>query len=126
MTEFAALHRPGDPLILPNAWDVASAAALVRSGFRAIGTTSLGVAAAAGIPDGAGAARAETLALARRLAGIECLLTVDIEGGFSDDPGAVADLATELYELGAAGVNVEDGRADGTLRSAVQHAAIVA
>jgi len=126
MTEFAALHRPGDPLILPNAWDVASAAALVRAGFRAIGTTSLGVAAAAGVPDGAGAARTETLALARRLVGIECLLTVDIEGGFSDDPIAVAEFAEELYELGAVGVNVEDGRPDGTLRPAVEHAAIVA
>ena len=65
--EFRALHRPGDPLVLPNAWDFASAASLVRAGFRAIGTTSLGVAAAAGLPDARGEARAETYALARRL-----------------------------------------------------------
>ena len=45
--EFRALHRPGDPLVLPNAWDFASAAALVDAGFRAVATTSLGVAAAA-------------------------------------------------------------------------------
>ncbi|MFD0522728.1 isocitrate lyase/phosphoenolpyruvate mutase family protein [Paractinoplanes durhamensis] len=52
MTDFRALHRPGTPLLLPNAWDVASALALAEAGFAAIGTTSLGVAAAAGLPDG--------------------------------------------------------------------------
>ena len=48
MTSFAALHRPGDPLVLPNAWDMVTGAALAAAGFPAIGTTSLGVAAAAG------------------------------------------------------------------------------
>ena len=46
MTAFADLHKPGDPLVLPNAWDHASAAALAEAGFPAVGTTSLGVAAA--------------------------------------------------------------------------------
>ena len=53
MSAFADLHRPGDPLVLPNAWDHASAAALAAAGFAAIGTTSLGVAAALGLADGA-------------------------------------------------------------------------
>jgi len=112
---FHALHRPGRPLLLPNAWDHASAAALAAAGHPAIGTTSLGVAAAAGQPDGTGATRAENLALARRLRDLPVLLTVDIEGGFSDDPAAVADYVAELAELGAVGVNLEDGRPDGTL-----------
>ncbi|MGC0416133.1 isocitrate lyase/phosphoenolpyruvate mutase family protein [Embleya sp. AB8] len=62
-------HRPGAPLLLPNAWDHASATALAAAGFPAVGTTSLGVAAAAGLPDGAGRTRAETLRLARRIGG---------------------------------------------------------
>jgi 2-methylisocitrate lyase-like PEP mutase family enzyme len=113
--EFHALHRPGDPLVLPNAWDFASAASLVRAGFRAIGTTSLGVAAAAGLPDAQGRTRAETYALARRLSRLGCLLTVDIEGGFSDHPDDVARLAFDLASAGAVGVNIEDGRSDGSL-----------
>jgi 2-methylisocitrate lyase-like PEP mutase family enzyme len=113
--EFHALHRPGDPLVLPNAWDFASAASLVRAGFRAIGTTSLGVAAAAGLPDAQGRTRAETYALARRLSSLGCLLTVDIEGGFSDHPDDVARLAFDLASAGAVGVNIEDGRSDGSL-----------
>ncbi|WP_051852837.1 isocitrate lyase/PEP mutase family protein [Streptomyces aureocirculatus] len=112
---FRDLHRPGAPLLLPNAWDHASAAALARAGFPAIGTTSLGVAAAAGKADAAGAARAETLLLARGIARLPALVTVDIEGGFSERPEEVADLVRELAAAGAVGVNLEDGRPDGTL-----------
>ncbi|GAA5166924.1 hypothetical protein GCM10023214_40370 [Amycolatopsis dongchuanensis] len=106
--EFGALHRGERPLLLPNAWDHASAAAFVAMGFPAVGTTSLGVAASAGLPDGTGATRHETLDLARRLAGLPCLLSVDIETGFSTDPREVAALTAELAALGVAGVNLED------------------
>ncbi|MER7751068.1 isocitrate lyase/phosphoenolpyruvate mutase family protein [Kitasatospora sp. NPDC097643] len=127
MTPFADLHhRPGRPLLLPNAWDHASAVALAAQGFTAIGTTSLGVAAAAGLPDGAAATRAETVRLVRRLGGGDFLLSVDVESGFSDDPAEVADLAVELAELGAVGINLEDGRADGTMAPLAEHAAKVA
>ena len=105
----ADLHRPGDPLLLPNAWDYGSAAILAAQGFPAIGTTSLGVAVAAGLPDGQGATRDETAALAERLRRLPCYLTVDLEQGFSDDPQAVAAL---VAELGADGVNLEDGLRD--------------
>jgi 2-methylisocitrate lyase-like PEP mutase family enzyme len=126
MTAFAELHRPGAPLLLPNAWDHASAAALAAAGFAAVGTTSLGVAAAHGKPDGAAVTRAETLAVARLLVPIGCLVSVDAEQGFSDEPAAVADFMAELADLGVAGVNVEDGRADGRLVPAADHAAVVA
>ena len=59
---FARLHRPGQPLFLPNAWDFATAATLAQAGFAAIGTTSCGVATAAGQPDATGVARVETVA----------------------------------------------------------------
>ncbi|MFR9777914.1 isocitrate lyase/PEP mutase family protein [Micromonospora sp. MS34] len=112
---FRDLHRPGSPLLLPNAWDHASAAALAARGHPALGTTSLGVAAAAGKPDGAGATRADNLDLAHRLRDLPVLLTVDVEGGFSDDPAAVAGYVAELAALGVVGVNLEDGRPDGSL-----------
>src|SRR5438067_2618617 len=108
--DFHDLHHGKRPLLLPNAWDHASAAAFVARGFPAVGTTSLGVAAAAGLPDGANATSAETLALARKLRHLPCLITVDIEGGFSERPAEVAELAEELAGLGVSGVNIEDGR----------------
>lgn len=109
MDTFTRLHHAGEPLLLPNAWDFASAAAFVRAGFRAVGTTSLGVAAAHGLPDAAGVTGAETLALASTLVRLPVPVTVDVEAGFGMDP---AELAAELTAIGVAGVNIEDGRAD--------------
>lgn len=79
-TAFARLHDQVTPLLLPNAWDYASAAVLAAQGFPAVGTTSLGVAAAAGLPDGAAATVEENLALARRLGQGSFLFSVDVEG----------------------------------------------
>ncbi|WP_225858647.1 isocitrate lyase/PEP mutase family protein [Streptomyces albicerus] len=126
MTAFAALHHADTPLLLPNAWDHASAAALAARGFEAIGTTSLGVAAAAGLPDGAAATRDATLGLALALGNGPFLLSVDAEGGFSDDPDEVAEVARELAAVGVVGINLEDGRPDGSLARAELHAAKIA
>jgi 2-methylisocitrate lyase-like PEP mutase family enzyme len=123
-TVFHALHQADRPLLLPNAWDFASGAALAAAGFAAIGTTSLGVAAANGLPDAAGLARDETVALAGRLVRLPCPVTVDIEAGFSLDPGEVGDLAAELADLGVAGINLEDGRGTGLADPATQVALI--
>ncbi|WP_405148478.1 isocitrate lyase/phosphoenolpyruvate mutase family protein [Sphaerisporangium sp. NBC_01403] len=122
---FRALHHGDRPLFLPNAWDHASAAALVARGFTAVGTTSLGVAAAAGKPDGEAVTLEETVRLARGLSRLPALISVDIEGGFSEDPGRVAELAAELAEAGVAGVNIEDGRADGTLTAPGRQCALI-
>jgi 2-methylisocitrate lyase-like PEP mutase family enzyme len=122
---FRSLHRPGSPFLLPNAWDHASALALVDAGFSAIGTTSLGVAHAAGLPDASGRARQPTLGLARQLGRLPILLTVDLEGGFSTDPAEVAGLAAELWEAGAVGVNLEDGRPGGRLEDPETQAALI-
>ncbi|MFI0794793.1 isocitrate lyase/phosphoenolpyruvate mutase family protein [Micromonospora rubida] len=123
MISFAALHHAGTPLLLPNAWDHASAAALAARGFPAIGTTSLGVAAAAGLADGTAATRDETLLLAQRLGKGPYLVSVDAEGGFSNDPAEVGKFARALAAAGAAGINLEDGRVDGTLTPTAVHAA---
>lgn len=101
MSDFRALHRPGAPLVLPNAWDVASARLLAGAGFPAIGTTSLGVAAARGLPDGEGATDAEALGLTRAITGLPCHVSVDLERGSVGTAVAVA-------AAGAAGINVED------------------
>ncbi|MGW1179865.1 isocitrate lyase/phosphoenolpyruvate mutase family protein [Streptomyces drozdowiczii] len=126
MTPFARLHHRGGAFLLPNAWDCASAAALAAEGFEAVGTTSLGVAAGLGLPDGAAATEEATVELARRLGRGSFLFSVDAEGGFSDDPAEVAALARRLYEAGAAGINLEDGRDDGTLAPVELHAAKIA
>ena len=115
MDEFRALHVPGTPLLLPNAWEFGVGAFLAAQGFRALGTTSLGVSAATGEPDGAPSTRDATVALAGRLARLDVLVSVDIADGFGADPAAVAGLAAELADVGAVGVNIEDGRADGSL-----------
>ncbi|MET9404509.1 isocitrate lyase/phosphoenolpyruvate mutase family protein [Streptomyces sp. NPDC002935] len=115
---FAALHHGDAPLLLPNAWDNASALALARQGFEAVGTTSLGVAAAAGLPDGAAATRDLTLRLTRQLGGRGLLLSVDAEDGFGQDPDDVAGLARELADAGAVGINLEDGLGPVSLHAA--------
>jgi 2-methylisocitrate lyase-like PEP mutase family enzyme len=123
---FAVLHRRGHPFVLPNAWDVASALLLADAGFPAVATTSLGVTAAAGLVDGTGTGRAATVALAASvIPRLPVPVTIDAEGGYSDDPAAVADLAAELASLGAAGINLEDVAATGEFRPLAAQAAII-
>ena len=123
---FASLHHGTEPFLLPNAWDVASALVFDHAGFLAVGTTSLGITAGAGLPDGAGAGRELTLALAAALIPrLKVPLTVDLEGGYSDEPAEVAALAADLHRLGVAGINLEDGRADRGLRARSHHADVL-
>ncbi len=109
-TPFHALHRDG-LLILPNAWDGGSAALMASLGARAIATTSAGVAWALGWPDG-DALPVERLVqvtrdVVRAARGLP--VSIDFEGGYSDDPQAVAAQAVRLVEAGAQGINIEDG-----------------
>lgn len=102
---FHDLHARPQPLVLPNAWDVASALAFVEAGFPAIGTTSFGVGAAAGHPDGGRSTAEANRVLAQLLSRLPAYVSVDIEDGYSDDPQEVADY---VASLGVAGVNLED------------------
>ena len=125
--EFAALHHGERPFVLPNAWDVASGLLLQEAGFPAVATTSLGVNAVAGLPDASGGGRDVALNLGRTLAGrLRVPVTVDFEGGYSDDPAAVAALARDLADAGVAGINLEDGLPGGGLRPASHHTAVIA
>ncbi|HEX3786179.1 MAG TPA: isocitrate lyase/phosphoenolpyruvate mutase family protein [Pseudonocardiaceae bacterium] len=116
---FHELHHVDTPLLLPNAWDVASALTFADAGFAAIGTTSFGVGATAGHADGARASRDATAALVHALAGLPAHVSADIEDGYADDP---AEVAAYVADLGAAGVNIEDST-DETLIEPAAHAA---
>src|SRR6478672_5988834 len=100
-----SLHRPGDPLLLPNAWDVATARAVVAAGFPIVATTSGGVAATLGYEDHEGAPGDEMLAAAARIArAVDVPVTVDAEAGYGMEP---AELAAALRTTGVAGCNLE-------------------
>ena len=106
---FAALHRPGDPLILYNAWDAGSARAVAEAGAKAIATGSASVAAAHGCDDSEGLPLELALANARRVAAAVALpVTVDFEGGYAAEPDAVAANVERLAATGAIGCNFED------------------
>lgn len=109
-TAFHELHRSG-LLILPNAWDAGSAAVMRSLGARAIATTSAGCAWSLGWPDGDAlpVERAVQMCadVVRAAQGVP--VSVDFEGGYSDNPGDVAAHAAALVEAGAAGINIEDG-----------------
>jgi len=108
-----ALHHGPSPLILPNAWDVVGARLFEEAGFRAIGTTSAGIAATLGYPDGERAPREEMLAVVGRIArAVAIPVTADIEAGYGDMPAEVARTARAVIAAGAVGVNLEDGTGD--------------
>src|SRR3954468_8040050 len=116
-----SLHTPGAPLLLPNAWDVATARAVVAAGFPVVATTSGGVAAGLGYEDHQGAPPDEMIAAAGRIArGVEAPVTVDAEAGYGMEP---AELVAALRSAGAAGCNLEDtDHAAGSLRDPDLHA----
>ena len=107
---FRRLHAPGELLVLPNAWDAASARLIEDCGATAIATTSAGVAWALGHPDG-NALPPDVLvpAVAAIARVIRVPLSVDVEAGYSDDPSRVATLVAAVREAGGAGINLEDG-----------------
>jgi len=108
--KFLELHRGPKILVLPNAWDAASARIFEQAGFPAIGTSSAGVAFALGYPDGQNISRDEMLGVVRRIAEtVEVPVTADVEAGFGTSPKEVADTARAVIAAGAVGMNLEDG-----------------
>jgi 2-methylisocitrate lyase-like PEP mutase family enzyme len=113
---FTALHRASQPLLLPNAWDAASAALLQDLGADAVATSSASLAWSLGYPDGGALPPAELLAAVGRITRVMRVpLTIDIEEGYSSDPEEVATLVQVLVEQGIAGINLEDGTGPVTL-----------
>src|ERR1700749_2643329 len=107
---FHSLHQQSTPLILPNAWDAASARIFENLGAKAIATTSAGVAWSLGYPDGRIVPAKEHAQLAERIVRIiKVPLSVDFENGYSDAPSQVAENIKPLLDAGVAGINIEDG-----------------
>ena len=106
---FAALHVPGDPVILYNIWDVGSAHAVIAAGAKALATGSHPVADANGWPDGQQVPIDFALANAKRIVeSVEVPVTVDFEGAYSEDPQEGGENVARLKETGAVGCNFED------------------
>ncbi|GHC74151.1 isocitrate lyase/PEP mutase family protein [Streptomyces flavofungini] len=108
-TAFRALHTPGAPLVLPNAWDLASARVVEAAGAAAVATTSAGLAWALGAADGDRLTRDRALAaVAAITAAVEVPVTADIESGYAEDAAGVADTVRAALAAGVVGVNIED------------------
>jgi 2-methylisocitrate lyase-like PEP mutase family enzyme len=106
---FAALHRPGEPVILFNAWDAGSAKTVAEAGAKAIATGSASVAAAHGFKDAEALPLELALANAERIVrAVELPVTIDFEGAYGAEPGVVAANIKRLAETGAIGCNLED------------------
>jgi len=107
---FHALHHRGEILVLPNAWDAASAKVFENAGFPAIGTTSGGVAWSLGFPDGERIGRNLLLETVARIVGaVRVPVTVDLERGYGATPAEVCDTVRGIIEAGGVGINIEDG-----------------
>lgn len=106
---FASLHKAGQPLLLPNAWDAASAVVIAEASAAAIATTSAGLAWSLGVADGADlGAQRNAEAVARIVAAVDVPVSADIEAGYGESPEAVAESVTAVVQAGAVGVNIED------------------
>ena len=106
---FAALHIPGDPVVLFNVWDVGSALAVVAAGAKALATGSHPVASAHGFPDGETVPVEFALANAKRIVDAVGLpVSIDFEGAYSPDPDQGAANVARLMATGAVGCNFED------------------
>jgi len=111
--ELRKLHGGPRVLVLPNAWDAASARVLEELGYPAIATTSAGVAFALGYPDGQRVSREEMLEVVARIArAVRVPVTADMEAGYGITPKDMAEAAKAIVAAGAVGLNLEDVTGD--------------
>jgi 2-methylisocitrate lyase-like PEP mutase family enzyme len=107
--QFRRLHHEAPMLVLPNVWDAASARIIEQAGFPAVATTSSGVAAALGYPDGQHMSRDLMIeAIARIARVVDCPLTADIEAGYGESIAEKVETISAVIATGAVGVNIED------------------
>jgi len=107
--DFKTLHAQPGLLLLAGAWDAASAKIYALAGFKAIGTSSAGIASSLGYPDGQQMTLQQNLSVARTI--VECMdlpVSIDIEAGYSQQPNDMTDVAYAVIATGAVGINIED------------------
>src|SRR2546425_5062383 len=110
------LHAGPAVLLLPNAWDVASARIVEQVGFPAVATSSAGVAHVLGYPDGERITRTEMLDMVRRIAAAVAVpVTADVEAGYGITADAAAETARGGIAPAAVGMNLEDPTPDGAM-----------
>lgn len=110
---FKELHHRGEILILPNAWDAASARIFELAGAAAVATTSSGLAASLGYPDGEKIARELLMGAVRRIAEtVDVPVSVDIEAGYGTTPNEVCETVRGVLDAGGVGINIEDALLD--------------
>lgn len=120
---FRALHEPGKPFILANAWDQGSARMLAALGAQAIGTSSAAHAFTLGLPDGAHVGRDVALQHASDLVSATALpVSADLENGYGDDPDTVAETIRLACDAGVAGLSIEDIQLPSSSAYAFDHA----
>jgi 2-methylisocitrate lyase-like PEP mutase family enzyme len=122
---FHRLHKKGDPLVLFNIWDVATAKAIAKVS-PAVATSSGAVASSLGYADGENAPFDRVTGLVSRMtAAVSVPVSIDLEAGYGDTSDAAATSATRILKAGAIGINIEDGLSGGKrqLVNPEQHAA---
>jgi 2-methylisocitrate lyase-like PEP mutase family enzyme len=106
---FKALHHAHDVFVMPNAWDAGTARVLAAEGFAALGTTSAGIAFAAGLPDHQRIDRDGMLARVQPIvAAVRVPVNADLESGYGAAPEDAAETVARAIALGAVGANIED------------------
>jgi 2-methylisocitrate lyase-like PEP mutase family enzyme len=107
--EFLKFHHDNKILLLPNAWDVVTAKIYEKLGFKAIGTTSAGIASTLGYPDGQVMSLKENLSVVRKIVDSTNLpVNADLESGYSDSVEGAVVAAQAALDIGVAGINLED------------------
>ena len=110
---FRRLHRGGSILVLPNAWDCLSATIFEQAGFPALATTSGGIAAVFGYPDGQRIPSRLMLGMVGRIASVVSIpVTADLEAGYGSTPAQIAQTIINAIDVGVVGINLEDGTGD--------------
>lgn len=110
LEDFRALHKSKEPLLLGNVWDAHSAVLAEKAGYKALGTSSHAIAFAMGYKDGEEISFEELLFVVERIIrAVKIPVSVDFEAGYSANPNEVANFVRELTEVGAVGINIEDG-----------------
>ncbi len=113
---FSGMHKGNKMFVLPNVWNVGSAYVFEKQGFKAVATSSAGIAYDLGYPDGEDISFDDLLWIVEKIANrVDIPLSVDFERGYSETYEGIKDNARKLLLAGAVGFNIEDGLPDGTL-----------
>lgn len=123
---FNKLHRSNEMLVIPNAWSAGSALVFEKQGFKAIATTSAGIAYSLGYPDGEDISLDELCLVVKQITKrISIPLSVDFERGYGNSIEEIKDNVKHVILAGAVGINIEDGLADGTLANLADQIQII-